>query len=82
MVSLYNNLRMNRSLFPLDGNAKSLVHLTGPNGTSYATALKILKHYFGNPITVVHLPMIFLFEFSFIKAKDKLNCSMALIDML
>ena len=35
------------------------------------TPLKILKHDFGNPVTIAHLPMTFLFKFSSMKREDR-----------
>ena len=35
------------------------------------TPLKILKHDLGNPVTIAHLPMTFLFKFSSMKREDR-----------
>ena len=68
MASFDNNLKMDRLLSVLDGDAKRSIRSIGSSGTFYATALKALKRDYGNPITVSRLRAKSLFEFPTIKA--------------
>ena len=72
MASLDDNLRMNRLLSILDGEAKRSIQSVGSSGIFYATALKTLKRDFGNPIIVADLHIKSLFEFPLIKANDRI----------
>ena len=52
-----DNVRMERLLSVLDGEAKRVVTAIGRNGMFYATALKTLKREFGNSYAVSHLKL-------------------------
>ena len=64
---------MDRLMNSLDGEAKKLVKTVGSNGYFYATALKVLKRDFGNPLFVSHLNLKKLFDQKQINIKDKLG---------
>ena len=64
---------MDRLMNSLDGEAKKLVKTVGSNGYFYATALKVLKRDFGNPLFVSHLNLEKLFDQKQINIKDKLG---------
>ena len=72
MASFDNNLKMDRLLSVLDGDAKRSIQSIGSSGIFYATALKALKRDYGNPITVSHLRVKPLFEFPPIKSNDRI----------
>ena len=72
MASFDNNLKMDRLLSVLDGDAKRSIQSIGSSGIFYATALKALKRDYGNPITVSHLRVKSLFEFPPIKSNDRI----------
>ena len=48
---------MERLISLLDGKAKRVVTSVGQRGIFYASALKTLKHYFGNPIVVSYMKL-------------------------
>ena len=73
-------LRMDHLMNSLDGEAKNIdgeakkpVKTVGTDGYFYATALKILKRDFGNPLVVSHLKLKKLFDQKQIHIKDKLG---------
>ena len=72
MASFDNNLKMDRLLSVLDGDAKRSIQSIGSSGIFYATALKALKRDYGNPIIVSHLRVKSLFEFPPIKSNDRI----------
>ena len=72
MASFDNNLKMDRLLSVFDGDAKRSVMSIGPSGIFCITALKALKHDYGNPIIVSHLRVKSLFEFPPIKSNDRI----------
>ena len=72
MASFDNNLKMDRLLSVLDGDAKRSIQSIGSSGIFYATALKALKRDHGNPIIVSHLRVKSLFEFPPIKSNDRI----------
>ena len=72
MASFDNNLKMDRFLSVLDGDAKRSIQSMGSSGIFYATALKALKRDYGNPIIVSHLRVKSLFEFPTIKSNDRI----------
>ena len=53
---------MDHLMNSLDGEAKKSVKTVGTNGYFYATALKVLKRDFGNPLVVSHLKLKKLFD--------------------
>ena len=53
---------MDHLLNSLDGEAKKSAKTVGTNGYFYATALKVLKRDFGNPLVVSHLKLKKLFD--------------------
>ena len=57
----------------LDGEAEKSVKTVATNGYFYATALKVLKRDFGNPLVVSHLKFKKLFDQKQINVKDKLG---------
>ena len=69
--SFNDSLRMIHLINSLDGEAKKLVKSVGTNGYFYATALKVLKKDFGNPLVVSHLKLKKLFDQKQINIKDK-----------
>ena len=71
MASFDNNLKMDRLLSVLDGDAKRSIQSIGSSGIFYATALKALKRDYGNPIIVSHLRVKSLFAFPPIKSNDR-----------
>ena len=60
---------MDHLMNSLDGEAKKSVKTVAPNGYFYAMALKVLKRYFGNPLTWV----AFKIDQKQINIKDKLG---------
>ena len=72
MASFDNNLKMDRLLSVLDGDAKRSIQSIGSSRIFYATALKALKRDYGNPIIVSHLRVKSLFEFPPIKSNDRI----------
>ena len=72
MASFDNNLKMDRLLSVLDGDAKRSIQSIGSSGIFYATALKALKCDYGNPIIVSHLRVKSLFDFPPIKSNDRI----------
>ena len=56
------SLYMDHLMNSLDGEAKKSVKTVGTNGYFYATALKVLKRDFGNPLVVSHLKLKKLFD--------------------
>ena len=72
MASFDNNLKMDRLLSVLDGDAKRSIQSIGSSGIFYATALKALKRYYRNPIIVSHLCVKSLFKFPAIKSNDRI----------
>ena len=72
MASFDKNLKMDRLLSVLDGDAKHLIQSIGSSGIFYTTALKALKRDYGNPIIVSHLRVKSLFEFPPIKSNDRI----------
>ena len=64
---------MDHLMNSLDGEAKRSVKTVGTNGYFYATALKVLKRDFGNPLVVSHLKLKKLFDQKQINIKDKLG---------
>ena len=52
-----DSLCMNHLMNSLDGETKMLVKTVGTKGYFYATALKVLKRDFGNPLVVSHLKL-------------------------
>ena len=59
-----------------DGKAKKSVKTVGTNGYFYATALKVLKRHFNNPLVVQHLKLKKLFDQKQISIEYKLGlCS-------
>ena len=72
MASFDKNLKMDRLLSVLDGDAKHLIQSIGSSGIFYTTALKALKRDYGNPIIVSHLRVKSLFEFTPIKSNDRI----------
>ena len=72
MASFGNNLKMDRLLRVLDGDAKRSILSIGSSGIFYATALKALKRDYGNPIIVSHRRVKSLFEFPPIKNNEKI----------
>ena len=72
--SLFNDsLRMDHLMNSLDGEAKKSLKTVWTNGYFYATALKVLKRDFGNPLVVSHLKLKKLFDQKQISIKDKLE---------
>ena len=57
-----DNIRMERLLSVLEGDAKKLVESIGCNSLFYATALKGLKRNFGNPLVVSHMKIKSILE--------------------
>ena len=72
MASFDKNLKMDRLLSVLDGDAKRLIQSIGSSGIFYTTALKALKRDYGNPIMVSDLRVKSLFEFPPIKSNDRI----------
>ena len=60
--SFTDDIRMERLLSVLDGEAKRKVISIGRNGLFYATAMKTLKSNFGNPMVVSFLKLKVLFD--------------------
>ena len=57
-----DDIRMERLLSVLDGEAKRTVISIGRNDIFYATAMKTLKSNFGNPMVVSFLKLKVLFD--------------------
>ena len=72
MASFDNNLKMDRLLSVLDGDAKRPIQSIGSSGIFYATSLKALKRDYRNPIIVSHLRVKSIFEFPPIKSNDRI----------
>ena len=70
--SFDDNIRMDRLLSVLDGDAKRSIQSIGSSGIFYATALKTLKRDFGNPLMIAHLRLKSLFELPVIKQYDRI----------
>ena len=62
MASFDNNLKMGHLLSALHGDAERSRQSIGSSGIFYATALKALKHDYGDPIIASHrrLKLFFL----------------------
>ena len=60
--SFNDSLHIDYLMNSLDGEAKKSVKTVGTNGYFYATALKVLKRDFGNPLVVSHLKLKKLFD--------------------
>ena len=56
-ISFTDSVHIDRLLSVLDGEAKRAVSAIGQDGLFYASALKILKRDFGNPIMVSYLKL-------------------------
>ena len=67
-----DEIRMERLLSTLEGDAKSAVESIGVNGLFYAIALKTLKRDFGNPALVSHLKLNRLLDEPQIKRNDRI----------
>ena len=72
-MSFNDSLRVDHLMNSVDGEAKKSVKTVGTNGYLYATALKVLKKEFGNPLVVLHLKLKKLFDQKKINIKDKLR---------
>ena len=72
-MSFNDSLRVDHLMNSVDGEAKKSVKTVGTNGYLYATALKVLKKEFGNPLAVLHLKLKKLFDQKKINIKDKLG---------
>ena len=66
-----DNMKMERLISVLEGEAKRSVESIDCNGIFYATALKSLKRDFGNPALVSHLKIKALLDQPQLKANDK-----------
>ena len=72
--SLFNDsLRMDHLMNGLDGEAKKSVKTVRTNVYFYATALKVLKRDFGNPLVVSYLKLKKLYDQKQINIKNKLG---------
>ena len=72
--SLFNDsLRMDHLMNGLDGEAKKSVKTVRTNVYFYATALKVLKRDFGNPLVVSHLKLKKSYDQKQINIKNKLG---------
>jgi len=67
-----DDIRMERLLSCLQGEAANAVESIGSSGMFYATALKTLKRDFGNPAVVAHLKLKSLLEKPQIGANDRI----------
>ena len=72
MASFDSNLKMDRLLSVLDGDANRSIQSIGSSRIFYATALKVLKRDYGNSIIVSHLLVKSLLEFLPIKSNDRI----------
>ena len=70
-VTFDDNMRMDRLMSVLEGDAKRSVESIGSNGLFYAIALKTLKRDFGNPIFVSHLKLKSVLDLPQITSSDR-----------
>ena len=56
-TSFIDSIRMDRLLSVLDSEEKRVVNAIGQDGLFYASALKLLKHEFGNPLMVSYVEL-------------------------
>ena len=72
MASFDNNLKMDCLLSVLEGDAKRSIQSIGSSGIFYATAQKVLKRDYWNPVIVSHLRVKSLFKLPPIKSNDRI----------
>ena len=70
-ISFSDSVRMDRLLSVLDGKAKRAVSAIGQDGFFYASALKLLKREFGNPLMVSYLKLKVVLELPLIEHDDQ-----------
>ena len=70
-VTFDDNMRMDRLISVLDGDAKRSVESVGTDSLFYPTALKTLKRDFGNPMVVSHLKLKSVLDLPQIKTFDR-----------
>ena len=70
-ISFSDSVRMDRLLSVLDGEAKRAVSVIGQDGLFYASALKLLKRQFGNPLMVSYLKLMEVLELPPIQHDDQ-----------
>ena len=68
-----DDMRMERLISVLDGEAKRTVQAIGQNGIFYASAMKALKRDFGNPIVVSHAKLKAIFDQPQITNNNKIS---------
>ena len=71
-MASFDNLKMGHLLRVVDGDANCSIQSIGSSRIFYATALKALKHDYGNPIIVSHLLVKSFFEFPPIKSNNRI----------
>ena len=70
-ISFSGSVRMDHLLSVLDGKAKRAVSAIGQDGFFYASALKLLKREFGNPLMVSYLKLKEVLELPPIQHDDQ-----------
>ena len=70
-ISFSDSVRMDRLLSVLDGEAKRAVSAIGQDRLFYASALKLLKREFGNPLMVSYLKLKEVLELPPIQHDDQ-----------
>ena len=70
-ISFSDSVRMDRFVSVLDGEAKRAVSAIGQDGLFYASALKLLKREFGNPLMVSYLKLKEVLELPPIQHDDQ-----------
>ena len=70
-IGFNNSVRMDRLLSVLDGEAKRAVSAIGQDVLFYASALKLLKQEFGNPLMVSYLKLKEVLELPPIQHDDQ-----------
>ena len=68
-MTFSDNIRMTRLISLLNGDAKRAIQSIGLSSLFYASGLKTIKRYFGNPLLVATLRMKRLFDKSQINGR-------------
>ena len=71
--SFDDNLRMERLLSVLDGDAKKAVQSLGQSGYFYASALKTLKRNFGDPVVISFLKLKSILDLPQLSSDNKIG---------